>query len=510
MDDDRGPPPPHTSAGVDTRLLIVAGAGVAAAGVGGLLGWLPGAAVGVVSAVGGVVGMVTAWAAWRGRRTGIRRLEGAARRILAARLGDPPVAAPSGAPTAEVPSDLAPIQEAIDRLARRVESEGKELAKETRNLESVIAAMDEPLLATDNDRCVKLCNRSAEAIFDAEPGGLVGRPIGQVFTHAELLAMHEAARAGEVRRGRVRLTTALGRRVFQVSASPVPAAWGEGVFGAVMVLRDVSELDQAVQVKADFVANASHELRTPVAAIRAAAETLGPAIADDPGMARRVSEMIVNHAGRLEELLRDLLDLSRLESPEATLTVEAVDVGEVARQLRAMFETVCRERNLRLEFGFDDGLAGIRTDRKLLVLILRNLIENATKFAFEGTAVRVVGRLGGEGAPSAELPAPRQGGTADGSAPARAVARFEVVDKGIGIPINQQDRVFERFYQVDPARTGGGRRGTGLGLSIVKHAAKALGGRAGLSSVWGEGTTAWVEIAVDLARDGDAAAGRAL
>jgi two-component system phosphate regulon sensor histidine kinase PhoR len=405
--------------------------------------------------------------------------------------------------------EAAALGRAIQQLTERVEFEGKELAKKTRNLEALIAAVDEPLVATDNDQCVLLCNRSAEAILDAEPGELIGRPITRVFTHTELLAMHEAARAGEVRRGRVRLTTPLGKRVYQVSASPVPVAWGEGIFGAVMVLRDVTELDQAVQVKTDFVANASHELRTPVAAIRTAAETLGSALRDDPSMAERVAKMIVNHAGRLEELLRDLLDLSRLESPDATLTIEPVNGHELERQLAAMFEPACRERRLTLSFEFEDELLGMRTDRKLLTLILRNLIENATKFAFEGTEVRVAGTLIEAHLPSmreAGPPAPPADAAAvppGGALMSRGIVRFEVIDKGIGIPLGHQDRVFERFYQVDPARTGGGggvsgKRGTGLGLAIAKHAAKSLGGRVGLKSVWGQGTTAWAEVPVEF------------
>lgn len=371
----------------------------------------------------------------------------------------------------------------------RADAQTKQAAKQARNLEALVAAVDEPLLATDNDQCVLMCNRSADAIFGTGPGELIGRPINQVFTHAELLSMHEAARAGEVRRGRVRLTTPLGKRIYQVSASPVPVAWGEGVFGAVMLLRDVTELDQAVQVKTDFVANASHELRTPVAAIRTAAETLETAAQDDPAMAARVTKMIVNHAGRLEELLRDLLDLTRLESPDAPVIVEPVDLVEVQRSLATMFESVCRERGLKLEFEIEEDLSGMRSDRKLIVLILRNLIENATKFAFENTTIRIVGTL-----VEAESPEGITG------RPVRGVARLEVIDQGIGIPIGQQDRVFERFYQVDPARSGGGKRGTGLGLAIVKHAAKTLGGRVGLESVWGQGTRVWIEMNVEFAQ----------
>ncbi len=439
--------------------------------------------------LGGLTGAILAsilllWS-WARRRRGLMDLELSARAVLGHR---PRAGGEEPRMPVEGPRELQGLRSAIAGLGERLELETKEAARKARNLEALIAAMDEPLLATDNNQCVLLCNRSAESILGSGEGDLVGRPINQVFTHAELLSMHEAARSGEVRRGRVRLTTPLGKRVYQVSASPVPVAWGEGVFGAVMVLRDVTELDQAVQVKTDFVANASHELRTPVAAIRTAAETLPDALAHDPGMASRISKMIVNHAGRLEELLRDLLDLSRLESPDALAAVETIDIDELRRQLAAMFEQPCRERDLTLVLDIEPELSGMRTDRKLLMLILRNLIENATKFAFERTAIRVTATL-------VEAHGEHAG------RPTRGVARFEVIDRGIGIPLGQQDRVFERFYQVDPARSGGTKRGTGLGLAIVKHAAKALGGRVGLSSVWGQGTTVWVELGVEFAAE---------
>ena len=140
-------------------------------------------------------------------------------------------------------------------LAERLDVQFKEILKKTRNLEALIDAMDEPLLATDNQEHILLCNRSAEAAFDAEPGTLVGRPVREVITQTELAEMHDAARGGQTRRARVRVTTPLGRRTYQVSALPVPVAWGRGVFGAVLVLRDVTELDQSVQIKTDFVAN---------------------------------------------------------------------------------------------------------------------------------------------------------------------------------------------------------------------------------------------------------------
>lgn len=395
----------------------------------------------------------------------------------------------------EIPGELAPLAAALAGLGQRIEVQLKDLAKKSRNLEVLIDAIDEPIIATDDHDRVLMCNRAAESMLESTGAGggggggsLLGRGINELFTQENILQMHAQARAGQLRRDRVRVTTILGKRTMQVSAAPLPAAWGDGVFGVVLALRDVTELAQAVQVKTDFVANASHELRTPVAAIRGAAETLVTA-SDDPEMSERLRTMIVTHAARLEEMLRDLLDLSRLESPEMSVELGPVDMGELERTIRHLSEGLCVERHLTLSFELDPMILGgqLRSDRKLLTLILRNLVENATKFAHENTAVRVIGFV----AETDDL--------------ANAIVRFEVIDQGVGIPLQHQERVFERYYQVDLARTGvasgvssNAKRGTGLGLAIVKHAAKALHGRVGLVSEWGQGTTVWVEIPTSL------------
>ena len=358
----------------------------------------------------------------RGRTARIAGIERVARAMAAAdvvRPGDRPRVGVEHPGAAEA-KEFAQVYEALDALARRFEAQLKAVAKTGQNLSALIDAMDEPLIATDNQERVLLCNRSAEALLGGS-AGMVGRRIDEVFTQAELLEMHEGARGGETRRLRVRVTTAIGQRVLQVSALPVPVAWGEGVFGAVMILRDVTEVDQAVQVKADFVANASHELRTPVAAIRMAAETLKDVVREDPPMAERTAGMILTHALRLEDLLRDLLDLSRLESPDTPLSVGEVDLTAMAAGLRQQFEEILRERKLGLTFEFDDGMHGLRTDARLLGLILRNLVENACKFAFEGGTARVVGTMIEEEVEAA-TGARRTGG-------GRGVARFEEIGR---------------------------------------------------------------------------------
>jgi two-component system phosphate regulon sensor histidine kinase PhoR len=269
------------------------------------------------------------------------------------------------------------------------------------------------------------------------------------------------------------------------------------------------------------VANASHELRTPVAALRIAVETLGEGAKDDPEMRDRLIGMCAAHVHRLEEMVRDLMDLSRLEQTQLPVRREPVSMADLEESLRLVFEPICSQRRLRLQFDFDPRLEGLWTDPRLLHLVMRNLIDNATKFAFEDSVIRIRGMVTGEApedlhpatsthsttasatsTPTTPVTSPSQDSPNDPVPD--AVARFQVIDRGVGIPLAQQERVFERFYQVDPARTGTGassrasRRGSGLGLAIVKHATSAMGGRIGINSVWGEGTSVWVDLPVTL------------
>ncbi|MBL8762375.1 MAG: PAS domain-containing protein [Phycisphaerae bacterium] len=393
--------------------------------------------------------------------------------------------------------DEAPVRvDALDRLrsalAASPRESGEELVALVRerlaganlaasNLRAVLDADRDPVIATDSAGELIIWNRAAADFFDRPHQALQGRIIDELFTQSEVLGLHAGAVAGHARAAQVRMSRRGAMRVYEVVAAPAAlelaglstrsrATYAEP--GVVLTLRDVTELARAVQLKTDFVANASHELRTPLSSIKAAAETLGEMV-DEPPMAARLVLMIAANTTRLEELTRDLLDLSRLETPEASIDLAPVRLAELFESLAPVFETPCKERNLRLVFEASPDASELTSDPRLLSLILKNLIENSTKFAYEGTTIRVV----------ASRPSPRDG------------VRLQVIDQGIGIPLNAQDRIFERFYQVDLSRAGGtSRRGTGLGLAIVKHAAKALGGTVSVQSVWKEGTTMSVDL----------------
>jgi signal transduction histidine kinase len=226
------------------------------------------------------------------------------------------------------------------------------------------------------------------------------------------------------------------------------------------VIRDVTEARRADKVRRDFVANASHELKTPAATIQAAAETIFTAAHDDPSVVPRFAAQLEREAVRLSRIVSDLLDLSRLESGSQLDGAIALDV--VLRDEGERFEDRAAEASVQLTIRAGD-VARVRGSARDLALLTRNLVDNAIRYTAPGGRVEVA--LVDEG-PEVVL---------------------SVEDSGIGIPTRDLPRIFERFYRVDRARsreTGG----TGLGLAIVKHVVENHGGRISVDSELGRGT----------------------
>ncbi len=377
--------------------------------------------------------------------------------------------------------------------------------EDTRSSTAVFEAIDEPVLALNADNAISSANQAASALLNpGSSGRMLGELLDQLLPDERALNAIAKAQRGETARAQARLLTSDGPRIIEIAAEPITGQ----PFSVtnpptvVVTLRDITEQAIAMQLKTDFVANASHELRTPLASIKAAAETLHEIGEEDPTIRGRLISMIASNAERLEELSRDMLDLSSLESPEAACVTESVDLTVITTGLAELFDEQSKARRVTLEFDLDDRLKAIWTDPRLIRLVLRNLIGNAVKFADAGTVVLVRGAVSENkvsGTFSHTISSVPLGSgssaTTDTAGTARLDAKLEVIDKGIGIPIAQQQRIFERFFQADEARTGSPRRrGTGLGLAIVKHALLALGGTIKVESVWQQGTTMTVEL----------------
>ena len=236
---------------------------------------------------------------------------------------------------------------------------------------------------------------------------------------------------------------------------------------ALLVLRDLSAERRADRVRRDFIANASHELRTPVTAVRAAAETLLEGGLALPAQARDFVQMIARHADRLSRLTDDLLDLSRLETGAWKLEGRPVRLAEVADSIIELFRERAEAKGIVLAADVPERLRA-SADQQALEQILANLVDNAVKFTPEGGRVTVLG---------------------DGLGP---TVMISVVDTGPGVPRQHQARIFERFYRADAGRSRE-LGGTGLGLAIVKHLAQAMAGEAGVESSQ-NGSRFWVRL----------------
>ncbi|MDQ3939921.1 MAG: ATP-binding protein [Actinomycetota bacterium] len=253
-----------------------------------------------------------------------------------------------------------------------------------------------------------------------------------------------------------------GRTEVRIRAVPL-ADRGE----VALFLQDVTEETRTQQIRRQFVVNASHELKSPVAGLQALAEAVAQAIDDDPETAKRFTEKLIGESERLGRLIQDLLDLSRVEDP-VHFSDEQVDLAEVAEHETTQLKDRAERAGVEMVF---DGIRGVRVrgDEQQLGLMVRNLIDNAIRYTPTGGLVQI--RIDHDATD----------------------VRLEVEDSGIGIPLQAQARVFERFFRVDGdrARDSGG---TGLGLSIVKHVAELHGGHVGVQSELGEGSTFLVRL----------------
>jgi two-component system phosphate regulon sensor histidine kinase PhoR len=364
------------------------------------------------------------------------------------------------------PDDLQGLTNELSAITTRLRDRLDELTEERDRAGQILDALDDGVLLLDGAGRLLVANPAARSWFglpdDLRPGLPVQRVLGvpQVSELAE-----KAAEAGAPVVGN--LTVVFPEpRTLALRAFPLA---DRGPTGRIVVtMTDITQRRRLEVLRRDFVANASHELKTPVAAVRALAETLLTALPEDPEAGRRFAVRIGREAERLDVLARDLLDLARVE--RGTLDVEPVDLVGLAKEMVALLADRAEERRIRLSTELQPNVA-VRGDRAQLGLLLSNLIDNALRYTPAKGTVCV--RLD--------------------ATESRAV--LQVADTGEGIPAAELPRIFERFYRVDKARarqTGG----TGLGLAIVRHVAEAHGGTVRVDSELSRGSTFTVTLPV--------------
>jgi two-component system phosphate regulon sensor histidine kinase PhoR len=349
------------------------------------------------------------------------------------------------------------IARAVNAMAEQLRLRVGQITGEKERLQAVLSSMVEGVLVLDSDGRVALANPRLRELLSLW-GPVEGRKLLEVLRHP---GIDDALRAAAGASGPVVSEVEVGEREILIHAVGFPASGPRT--GTVAVFHDVSELRHLENVRRDFVANASHELQTPLTAIRGFAETLLANELPSPQVRSQV-EVILRNAERLGSLIRDMLDLAQVESRRVPLQAAAIDVVRLTRMLLRDVEPRLAQRSLTAEvIDRTEGVAAW-ADRRAVEQVLTNLLDNAIKYTNPGGHLTV--EL--ESRPEA--------------------IRIAVRDTGIGIPRDGLARIFERFYRVDKARSRA-LGGTGLGLAIVKHLVQAMGGDIFVESELGRGST---------------------
>ncbi len=365
--------------------------------------------------------------------------------------------------------EIGELASAINGMTERLKSQIDVITAEQNTTNAILGSMAEGVVAVDRDERVVHVNSAAQQILAIEARSAIGRHIWEVTRVIEVsAALADAMKENRVRVAEARMPRPQKDQVIQITGAPLRDA-GDALVGAIVVIHDVSELRQLEFVRRDFVANISHELKTPLAAIRGLVETL----IDDRDMDRethdRFVERILDQSMRLSSIVSDLLTLSRLESDHGGIQMEPVDFRNSVTESCGAQAHAAELKRLNITTRVGDEPVLINGDGEALRELIDNLLNNAIKYTPEGGRVEV--SLGVEG----------------------LHAVLVVQDTGIGIAPEEQGRIFERFYRVDKARS---RQlgGTGLGLSIVKHVALAHGGNVSVRSAPGRGSTFRVQV----------------
>ncbi len=360
-------------------------------------------------------------------------------------------------------SEIDALAAAMNQMAAQLDDRIRAVVNQHNEQEAMLASMIEGMLAVDTGERILRINRSAEKLLGIRSGQVLGRPLQEVVRKADLqrfvtrtLASREPVEADLTLHDQ-------GERFLQAHGTLLRGGGGQ-ILGALIVFNDVTRLRRLETLRRDFVANVSHELKTPITAIKGCVETLLDGAAADPAAGRRFLEIIARQGERLNAIIDDLLTLSRIEQGAEKHDIP-LQIGPLREVLQAAIQScsvVAASRSIVLDLECPEEVTAA-INPPLLEQALVNLIDNAIKYSEEGK--RVLVRVENDG----------------------SQVLIEVRDWGCGIHRDHLSRLFERFYRVDKARS---RKvgGTGLGLAIVKHIVQAHGGQVAVASTPGEGS----------------------
>jgi len=357
--------------------------------------------------------------------------------------------------------ELGDLARSINHMSGQIKARIEEVNTNRSRLETVLASMVEGVMVVDSKGVILLMNQALQDLFSLKEDPAGRRPL-EVIRNIKMQEIAENAYS--LKEGTKKYELSLfvpEEKILLINVSPLRQ--DSLAAGAVLVFHDITELRRLEKVRRDFVANASHELRTPIASIKGYAETLLEGALEDKKNARDFLKIIYDDSERLSRLITDLLDLSRIESVPSVIKTKPCDLKPLVEKAGAGLKKQAEKKGLALKIDLPSDLPRVRIDQSQIIEVLLNLIDNAIKYTEPGGEIVISARE------------------------EEKTVKIEVKDTGIGIPEKHLSRIFERFYRVDKARSRA-LGGTGLGLSIVKHIIQSHGGEVFVRSIPGRGS----------------------
>jgi two-component system, OmpR family, phosphate regulon sensor histidine kinase PhoR len=358
--------------------------------------------------------------------------------------------------------ELADLSSSLSQTAEQRDVTIRTLRQERNQSAAVLASMSEGVVVIGADRRVIFCNAAFCRAVNIEVATWEGRPVVEVIPNADLLNVVEQVRAVDAPITSELVIGSVRTKSFAVTAAPIRSP--DTASGSVIVLHDISELRRLERARRDFVANVSHEFKTPLTSIQGFAETLLSGALEDAEHSRKFVEIIRENALRLGRLTDDLLKLAQIEAGKLELQRQPVAISSLIQPCLEVARLEADQKSLIIETDCAADLPLVNGDSLSLQQVLQNLLDNAVRYSPTGGHIIISAFV-----KSSEIV-------------------ISVADNGVGIPKAEQERIFERFYRADAARARA-EGGTGLGLSIAKHLVEAHGGRIQVQSDVGIGST---------------------
>lgn len=351
--------------------------------------------------------------------------------------------------------------------SRPAEPRTSETVALSKLFQATLDGMREGLLVVDRDLRVVASNPAAHRLFSLVPGKLESQRLTELTRNPAIYEAFLDALRGNERSGVEVETHDPGRRVFDLRVVPLSSGEDTNTSGAIGVFFDITQLEKLERVRQEFLSNVSHELRTPLTAILAFVETLESGALEDLENSRRFLEIIRKNATRMQNLIDDILELSAIEAGNVNVEAEEIELTPLINDVITSLAAKASSRGIEVSNQVTPGTVVV-ADARRLEQMLTNLVDNAIKFNRDGGRVNILCETGDR-------------------------TRILVQDTGEGIPAQHVERLFERFYRVDRARSRE-MGGTGLGLAIVKHLARAHGGEVRVKSALGQGSVFEIDL----------------